>query len=252
MRVSLTATATAATLALLLAGCGDKSAAGNGAAAADTASSAPAVPAPNGGDWTNVVSKTEAGGFVMGNPNAPVKLIEYGSLTCPHCADFSEHGAPKLIDTYVKTGKVSYEFRNFVRDPIDLTAALLTRCGGATPYFKLTDQIYAAQADWFAKLQQMSQAEQQQLQTLQPTQVTGVIADKAGLLQFVRVRGIPAEKAQACLADQAEIQKLVAMNQVATDNFNLTGTPTFVINGKTVENAANWETLEPALRNAVG
>lgn len=249
MKVKLTATA--ATLALLLAGCGDKQAGGNDAATA-AATTAPAVPAPNGGDWTQVVSKTEGGGFVMGNPAAAVKLIEYGSLTCPHCADFSEHGAPKLIDTYVKTGKVSYEFRNFVRDPIDLTAALLTRCGGPTPYFKLTDQIYAAQADWIGKLQQMTPAEQQQLQGLQPTQVTGVIADKAGLLQFVRVRGVPSEKAQACLADQAEIQKLVAMNQVATQDFNLQGTPTFVINGKTVDNAANWDTLEPRLRDAVG
>ncbi len=191
------------------------------------------MPAPNGGDWTQIVSRTPEGGFVMGNPNAPVKLIEYASLTCPHCADFSENGQPKLIDQYVKTGKVSYELRNFVRDPVDLAAALLSRCGGATPYFKLTDQLFAAQPDWFAQIQKIPPADQQRLQTLPPAQVTGELATKGGLVDFVKIRGIPAEKAQACLADQAEIEKLVAMNQVATQQFNLSGTPTFVINGST-------------------
>ncbi len=242
-------TAATAMLALTLAGCGDQPA-GNSTAAAS--GSAPAVPAPNGGDWTQIVSRTPEGGFVMGNPNAPVKLIEYASLTCPHCADFSENGQPKLIDQYVKTGKVRYELRNFVRDPVDLAAALLSRCGGATPYFKLTDQLFAAQPDWFAQIQKIPPADQQRLQTLPPAQVTGELATKGGLVDFVKIRGIPAEKAQACLADQAEIEKLVAMNQVATQQFNLSGTPTFVINGSTAPDTSNWETLEPKLKAAVG
>ena len=63
---------------------------------------------------------TPAGGFVMGNPNAKVKLIEYGSLTCPHCREFDEKGVQPLIANYVKTGQVSWEFRNYVRDAFDL------------------------------------------------------------------------------------------------------------------------------------
>lgn len=244
-------TAATAGLALLAAGCGDK-ASESPTAAAGGGTSAPAVPAPNGGDWSEVVAATPDGGFVMGNANAPVRVIEYGSLTCPHCADFSEHGAPKLIDQYVKTGRVAYEFRNFVRDPVDLTAALLSRCGGPTPYFKLTDQIFAAQEDWFGKLQGMTQAEQTSLQGMPPAQVTGVLANKAGLVDFVRVRGIPSEKAQACLANQAEIDRLVAMNKTATDDYNLTGTPMFLINNRVVEDAATWEALEPKLKDAVG
>ncbi|MCA1653471.1 MAG: DsbA family protein, partial [Sphingomonadales bacterium] len=100
------------------------------AATASTEVTAAPVAAPNGGDWTTVVSRTPAGGFVMGNPNAKVKLIEYGSLTCPHCAEFEEKGGKPLIDNYVKKGLVSFEFRNFVRDPYDITAALIARCGG--------------------------------------------------------------------------------------------------------------------------
>lgn len=249
MRILLTAGAAA--LALAVAGCGDSG--GDKAATAPTGGSATAaVAAPNGGDWTETVSETPEGGFVMGNPNAPVKVVEFASLTCPHCADFAKNGLPKLVEQYVKTGQVSLELRNFVRDPVDLGASLLARCGGATPFFKLTDQIFAAQQEWIGKLQSMAPAEQQQLQALPPNQVTGRLADKAGLVDFVRVRGIPAEKARSCLGDQAAIDKLVAMNQKAIQDFNISGTPTFLINGSVAEGAASWETLEPQLRAAVG
>ena len=77
-----------------------------------------------------MVVRTPEGGYLMGNPKANVKLIEFGSMTCPHCAEFEEQRGEQLIDTYVKSGRVSYEFRNFVRDPFDLAASLIARCGG--------------------------------------------------------------------------------------------------------------------------
>ena len=103
-----------------------------GSATANSAAEVTAkpVPAPNNGDWSSIVSKTAEGGFIMGNPNAKVKLVEFGSLTCPHCAEFEEKGGNALIENYVKKGLVSWEFRNFVRDPVDMTATLLARCGG--------------------------------------------------------------------------------------------------------------------------
>lgn len=239
-----------AAAAVLLAGCGDQEAATGNASGGTT--TAAAIPAPNGGDWTQTVSQTPEGGFVMGNPNAPVKLVEYASMTCSHCAEFSEAGAQPLIDKYVKTGQVSYEIRNFVRDPADLAAALLARCGGPGPYFKLTDQMFAAQEQWIGRLQDMSPAEQQALQAAQPQQVVGAMADKAGLVQFVRVRGIPAERAQQCLANEAELNRLVQMTQKATQDYpRMPGTPTFVINGEMVEAAGTWEALEPKIREAL-
>jgi protein-disulfide isomerase len=237
-----------AALALMLAGCGEK---GNGASGGTTGgTAAAAIPAPNGGDWSQAVTQTPEGGFMMGNPNAPVKLVEFASMTCPHCAEFSEK-SPQLIDQYVKTGRVSYELRNYVRDSADLAASLLARCGGATPFFKLTDQMFAAQEEWFGKLQAISPAEMQQLQTLQPAQAVPAIGEKAGLVQFVQMRGIPAQKAQQCLSDQAAVQKLVDMTNKANE-FQIPGTPAFLINGKVVENAASWEALEPQLKQAVG
>jgi len=239
------------TLALLLAGCGGKGGDGDSASAGNAAAPVAAIAAPNGGDWTQMVSATADGGFVMGNPNAPVKLVELASLTCGHCATFAQVGVPALTEKYVSKGQVSLEIRNFVRDPADLAAALLSRCGGATPYFKLTDQIFAAQGEWIGKLQTVSTAEQARLQTLAPPQAAAALGEQSGLVDFVRLRGIPAEKAQACLADEAQLNKLVEMNQKATRDHKIEGTPTFLINGEVVPNASDWGALEPRIREAL-
>ena len=239
-----------ATLALFLASCGGEGE-GNMVAAGDTSPVA-SIPAPNGGDWTKNVTETPAGGYVMGNPEAPVKVVEYASLTCNHCAAFAETGIPALTDKYVKTGQVSLEIRNFVRDPADIAAALLTRCGGATPYFQLTEQMFGAQEEWIGRLQTMSPADQQQLQALSPQQAVAAMGEQAGLIDFVRLRGIPAEKARQCLADEAEFNQLVEMAQAATTEYpNFPGTPTFIINGERADNAGTWELLEPKIQQAL-
>lgn len=239
-----------AALALALAGCGGE-ADTNGSAGVNNAAPLEQIAAPNGGNWTEVVEATADGGFRMGNPNAPVKLIEYGSLTCGACANFAATGAPALENTYVKSGQVSFEFRNFVRDPADMAAALLSRCGGATPYFKLTDQMFAAQQEWLGRASTLDQATQARLSALPPQQQIGEYAKALGLVDFVKMRGIPESKANACLADKAALDKLISMQNVANTEFQLQGTPTFVINGNVVPNASQWEQLEPALREAL-
>jgi protein-disulfide isomerase len=241
----------AAALALLLTGCGGEGGKGAEKAPAGGGTTAAAIPAPNGGDWSQTVTQTPDGGFMMGNPNAPVKLVEFASMTCHVCQEFSEQGEPALIQNYVKTGRVSFELRNYIRDSADLGAALLARCGGPTPFFKLTEQMFAAQEEWLGKLRQMSPADQQRLAGLPPQQQVAALAQQAGLVDFVRVRGVPAEKAQACLADQQALQRLVDMTNKANE-LQLPGTPTFLINGEMVENAASWAALEPKLKEAIG
>jgi protein-disulfide isomerase len=212
-----------------------------------------AVAPPEGGDWSQVVAATPAGGFQMGNPNAAVKLVEYGSLTCPHCREFDETGVQPLIDNYVKSGRVAYEFRNFIRDPYDLTASLITRCNGAKGFFPLTRAMYKDQPNWVAKLQTMS-PEQQQAQTqLGPDRQFAEIAKAAGFQQWAAMRGLPSAKSAKCLTDEAEVNRLVQMTSDATTAIpNFPGTPTFTINGELVENAAVWELLEPKIREALG
>ena len=239
----------AAVLAFAISGCGDDAAGGN--AAAEQNFQVEKIAAPNGGDWASVVSETPEGGFRMGNPDAKVKVVEFGSMTCGVCAAFAAEGEPALIDKYVKSGQVSFEFRNFVRDGADLSAALLARCSGPSAFFPLTDQLFAAQNEWLGKLQTMSPEQQQQLGTLPPGQAAVGFAQAAGLDQFVRVRGIPAAKAQSCLADAGQVQRLVSMNETAVKEHQISGTPTFLINNNVVPNSANWATLEPAIQQSL-
>jgi protein-disulfide isomerase len=238
-----------ASVALLAAACNAEKSAATGDKGPEV--TAAAVPAPNNGDWTTIVSKTPQGGFVMGNPNAKVKLVEYGSLTCPHCAEFEEKGGKTLVNDYVKKGLVSWEFRNFVRDPFDMTATLLARCGGPASFFGLTRNLFADQKDWIGKIQAADPAKMQALQTMPPAQQFSTIADLGGLKQYASMRGVPRAKADQCLANQAEVTQLVQMNTDAATTYNIPGTPTFLINGSVVEDTATWELLEPKIKEAL-
>ncbi|HYC95131.1 MAG TPA: thioredoxin domain-containing protein [Sphingomicrobium sp.] len=209
------------------------------------------VPAPNNGDWSTIVTKTPEGGFLMGNPNAKVKLVEFGSMTCPHCAEFEEQGGKALVDNYVKKGLVSWEFRNFVRDPYDMAATLLARCGGEANFFGMTRTMFHDQKNWIQKIQAADPAQMQALQTAPPAQQFSTIADLAGLKTFAAQRGVPRAKADQCLANETEINKLVQMNSDAVSGFSIPGTPAFLINGALAEQASNWATLEPKIKEAL-
>ena len=224
-----------------------------GSATANSAAEVTAkpVPAPNNGDWSSIVSKTAEGGFIMGNPNAKVKLVEFGSLTCPHCAEFEEEGGNALIENYVKKGLVSWEFRNFVRDPVDMTATLLARCGGEASFFGMTRNLFKDQRDWVAKFQSADQAKLQALQSMPPGQQFNTIADLADLKQYASMRGVPRAKGEQCLANETDINKLVQMNSDAASTYNIPGTPTFLINNEVVEQTATWELLEPKIKEAL-
>jgi protein-disulfide isomerase len=223
-------------------------------AAASTGVAATPVAAPNNGDWSTIVSQTPEGGFVMGNPNAKVKLIEFGSMTCSHCADFEEEGSPPLVDNYVKKGLVSFEFRNFVRDPYDITAALIARCGGPASFFGLTRAFYASQADWIGKIQTADPAQLQALENQPPQAQFKALSEIAGFPAFAAMRGVPKAKTEACLADPAAATQLVQMNSDAVSNYNVPGTPTFILNGKeaTIKpGSPAWTQLEPQIKAAL-
>ena len=226
---------------------------GNTAAANGTVSGTTAtpVPAPNNGDWSSMVVQTPEGGFLMGNPDAKVKLVEFGSMTCGHCAAFDEEGVKPLIDNYVKKGLVSFEFRNFVRDPYDLTAAIVARCGGPSSFFGLTRALFDSQEEWIGKIQTADPAVMNALQSQPPQQQFKTIADVADFPAFAAMRGLPKAKAEACLTDPAAASRLVEMNSDAVAAYNIPGTPSFLINGELVEQAGSWELLEPKIQAAL-
>lgn len=245
----------AATALIAASACSKKAgdAPGSGSTAtADASAPTIKVTKPASGDWTEAVAPTGAGGYVMGNPDAKVKLIEYGSLTCPHCAEFDEKGVPALLANYVKDGKVSWEFRNFVRDPFDLSASLVARCNGEKSVFGMTRALYAAQPEWVAKLQAVPPAQLEALSKLPPAQQFPAYAKLAGFAQFAAMRGIPAAKTEACLVDTKQVDRLVQMNSDAVSQYNIPGTPTFLLNGSVVPDTATWALLEPKLKAALG
>jgi protein-disulfide isomerase len=221
-----------------------------------TNSDAPAAPVaavqpPAGQEWTQVVSKTPEGGFVMGNPNAPLKLVEYGSRSCPTCGLFGRTGMEPLENKYVKTGKVSYEFRDYpVHGAPDLGMSTLGRCVSESAFFPILEQTYINQQQFEEKLgSPEAQALFQQLQGKSPTEVATAWADYLGYIDFVQQRGVTEQAAKACLSDPKNVQAVVDMAQKGSEN-GVTGTPTFFLNGEKLENTITWEQLEARLKAA--
>jgi len=231
-------------LAILTAAC-NQDAATNNADAMNGASAAQA-----GKDWTNTVVATPGGGFLMGNPAAPVKLLEFGSFTCPHCRAFHDEAEATLKQKYIASGKVSYEFRSFILNGIDVPVSLLAYCMPPSAFFPTQDGLYGAQESWVGKLSKAGD-ELEKLQSAPPEQQFASILRITGLDQFFKLRGLPEAKQTQCLNDQAMLKKLADIRSDAVKSYNLTGTPTFVINGTTQENVYDWKSLQPKLDEAL-
>jgi protein-disulfide isomerase len=236
-------------LALTLAGCRGQSDL-NQISAADMNVPLEQVAAPNNGDWSQVVSETPEGGYRMGNPEAPVKLVEYASISCHVCAEFSEAGHEELTNVYVKSGQVSWEYRPFMLFPTDPGLFVLLRCLGPQPFFAVTEQLYATQEEWSARTRQLPPAQLEALGAMGPQQQAAALTRATGMDQFFRQRGMPQARVDQCLSDQAAYQRLSEIQAVGMRD-NVTGTPTFFVNG-TPANVTAWSALEPRLRQAIG
>ncbi|WP_341711951.1 thioredoxin domain-containing protein [Erythrobacter sp.] len=237
--------ALAAPFALALAACG--------AGADDTAKlegdAIAAIPAPEGTQWIDKAMATPEGGTLVGNPDAPLKLIEYGSLTCPTCARFGIEGSDELLNDYVNSGRVSFEVRQFaIHGPIDLLLGRLTKCGTVEAIVPLADQVWKSHEEIMAPLTS-NQAAFEAAMRLPIEQRFVVAAEQMGYLEFFAQRGLSEDQARSCLADAAKLQEDADLTQKYANEFKISGTPTFVLNGQTVE-ANTWSALEPILQRA--
>jgi protein-disulfide isomerase len=200
-------------------------------------------------DWSKTVSRAPNGAYVLGNPKAKVRLVEYLSYSCPHCAHFTGEASAPLKAKYVSKGTVAVEFRNAVRDRFDFAAALLARCGGAQRFFAQNEALFAGQD----ALLQRASAHEARSAMPENSSTNDVLADmaaSAGLIDFMTARGVPAAAANACLTNTAEQDAVLAMTKEAWQIRKIQGTPWFVINGQTI-GATDWANLEPKLRAAV-
>ncbi len=211
------------------------------APAAAPASSAVSAPAR---DWSARIEATPAGGYRMGNPDAPIHLVEFLSLTCGHCADFAGEALPGLKKK-VKAGEVSLEYRNYVLNHYDIAAAVLSRCAAPGNYFALTEAYLAEQPSWADRIDALTPAQKAEVEVDPTPASVRKIADLLGLRAIAARHGVTSARADACLADRARIDQLLAMGDAA-QQLGVDGTPTFMLNG-TMIGSQNWSSLEPVL-----
>ena len=154
--------------------------------------------------------------MTLGNPDAPVTVIEYASFTCPHCATFHEGNFKRLKADYIDTGKINFIYREVYFDRYGLWASAIARCTGPEKFFGITDLIYKGQSDWT----RAGEAPQ--------------IVDE--LRKIGRLAGIDGDTLEACLQDGQKLRTLVAWYQENAETDGIRSTPAFVINGTTYKN----------------
>lgn len=203
--------------------------------------------APPRRDWTQLTTPTPAGAYVSGNPAARVKLVEYASYTCPHCAAFAAESAPVLKEQMIRSGSTSLEYRHLVRDGLDLAAVVLARCGGAGRFATTSSYIFQMQDQWLTRGIAYEQANGQRIAMYPRLGQLRALADGAGLTQLVEARGLTPAAVDRCFADAGAIDRVLRMT--ATAPASVTGTPTFFINGKPAP-LVGWTGLQPLLRAA--
>ncbi len=185
---------------------------------------AAAAPQPDGAvDMAKILAPGPLPDLTVG-PADGVPVIEYGSLTCPHCAVFSKETFPELKKEYIDTGKVRFVFREFARNTLDAAGFVLARCLGDDKAFAADELLFAEQDKW-------------------------AFADKPlePLIAAMRPAGMTQAQATECLKNQKLANGIVSMTKTANEEIHLSGTPTFVIGGKVFGGELTFEQLKAIL-----
>ena len=199
-------------------------------------------------DWRTTATVSPTGSVLTGNPAAKVKLVEYLSFTCSHCAEFAHESKVPLHDSLVRRGVVQVETRAAVRDGFDLAAWSIARCAPPTRFAALSADIFVQQNAWGEQGNAWVQANGEKIKALPFPRQIRAFSDGAGLSAIGARHGVTAAALDKCLADPALAKQLDAMTKAAFAR--IPGTPGFAINGKLVDNVAAWNALQPALAAA--
>jgi len=162
--------------------------------------------------------------LVLGKADAPVTIIEYASMTCPHCANFHKTTYPALKSKYIETGKVRFIFREFPLDDLAVAASMLARCAGGEKSMALIDVLFASQDKWA---------------TRDPI---------PALLQIAKQAGFTQASFDTCLKDQKLYNDILAMRERGSKEFKVESTPTLFVNGKLQKGGATIEELEKLIQ----
>lgn len=161
---------------------------------------------------------------MLGDPNAPVEMIEYVSMTCPHCADFHNDKLPALKEKYIETGKVKLIVRDFPFDRLGAMAAMMARCGNPDRYFQFVDVLFKQQRSWTRS------------------------EDPVGaLMKIGQLGGLSPDDFTACMDNEALLNGILEQRIQASEEFEVNSTPTFIINGEKIAGNQSMETFEAAI-----
>ena len=201
------------------------------------------TPAAN---WNTVIAVTPQGTRVVGNPDAGLKLVEYVSYTCPHCAHFEIASSAQLKMSFVATGKGSIEVRHVLRDPIDLAIALLTNCVPPKRFFVFHEAFMRHQEEWVAMLEHMSEGQQARWTKGDDGSRMRAIAADLKFYDFIEPLGLQRVAADRCLSDKKLMDRLSQQTKDASA-LGVNATPTFALNGVVLAGTHDWTTLGPQL-----
>lgn len=196
------------------------------------------------------VTANADGSVVIGNPAARVRLTEYVSYTCGHCATYAQASDTLLRSTYIAPGNVAVEVRNLVRDPLDMTAAMLAHCGSLSGFPRRHAALMASQRAFFDAIGAVPQTTAVAMGNGSTAAQRRLIASSAGMTAVMTRLGVTPAQQNVCLADATRATKLEAL-RTAAFAAGVTGTPSFQLNGALLSNVHNWPALQPRLDGAL-
>lgn len=196
-------------------------------------------------NWAGQIAVTGNGSHTFGNPEAPARLNEFISYTCSHCADFHKEADPILRLSMVPKGQVSVTVTNFMRNPIDLTVAMLTNCGDPKRFFVRHNAFLATQDTWLGKAQKAGREQQARWYQGALTDRMRAIASDLGFYAKMESWSMGRAKVDACFADKTMLDKLRAQQSEA-ERLGFQGTPSFTLNGQPLE-GHDWLTVSRAI-----
>jgi protein-disulfide isomerase len=162
---------------------------------------------------------------VLGKADAPITIIEYASLTCPHCAEFNKEIMPEFKAKYVETGKAKLIYRDYPLDQWALRASMLARCAPADRYFGFLDVLFQNQVTWATAKDPM-----------------------AALERIGKLGGVSSEQFNTCMQDRALQDAVLAQSLQGQKEFDVQGTPAIIVNGKKIENPHSFADFDKILK----
>jgi protein-disulfide isomerase len=167
----------------------------------------------NGVTGSGAKAQVTADDRTLGSPKAPVTMIEYAAPQCPHCAHFDMEEFPQFKRDYIDTGKIYYVFRVFPLSQVDYAVESMARCLPPENYFQFIDLMFRNQPKWDPDGYDIPDV-------------------KGALEQMGRIAGMSADEVDRCISNQSEQQRIAKVAQEAQTKYNVTGTPTFIVNGQ--------------------